>query len=239
MSVTPFTSLNFFNPSDTLFAQAPVIIPFQQQQPLPAFNATIFNNQILNQYIPSFNFSVFQPTTAFNMNFVPTWGQQKLSTPVSNAGAKVTTTKTNTNNALSSVTKAATTAYQASLKGYNAAKGQKLANVAISNQAGRSKGLCATYVKKAIQKAGLGEYITGNAWQMPSILSKNPNFKQIPVEGVNPDTLPAGCILVYGKGVSGYHKLYGHTQITTGQGTAVSDFTAKKIRKPSAIFIPV
>lgn len=125
------------------------------------------------------------------------------------------------------------------LDGYNAFKGERLANTALNRSVGWT-GFCAAYVKSDIQAAGLGSYKYGHAYQMPRILKNNPNFKEISPEGVDVSKLPAGCILVYGKGVEGYNKKYGHTEITTGDGRAVSDgITNNLYKKPSSIFIPV
>ena len=122
--------------------------------------------------------------------------------------------------------------------GYNAQKGLKLAKDAVAH-AKNFMGQCATYVKNSISRCGLGAYITGDGYQMSNILKHNKNFKQISPEGVDLKKLPAGCVLVYGRGVSNYSKTGGHTEITTGTGKAVSDGITNNIRKPSAIFIPV
>jgi hypothetical protein len=122
--------------------------------------------------------------------------------------------------------------------GYNATKGQKLANIARKNTVGFS-GKCATYVKRDIEKAGLGEYVQGDAYQCADILSKNPNFKEISTKNLDLEKLPAGCILVYDKGVSGYNKDYGHIEITDGRGFACSDGTTANIRTGARVFIPV
>lgn len=125
------------------------------------------------------------------------------------------------------------------LDDYNAFKGERLANTALNRSVGWT-GYCARYVKNSIQSAGLGSYQYGHAYQMTDILRNNKNFKEISIEGVNVKDLPAGCVLVYGKGVQGYSKNYGHTEITTGDGRAVSDGITKNLhKKPSAIFIPV
>lgn len=125
------------------------------------------------------------------------------------------------------------------LDDYNAFKGERLARIALNNSVGWT-GYCASYVKSDIQAAGLGPYTKGHAYQMPKILRKNPNFKEISVNNVDVSKLPAGCILVYGKGVEGYSDDYGHTEITTGDGRAVSDGVTKNLYKqPSNIFIPV
>ncbi len=125
------------------------------------------------------------------------------------------------------------------LDDYNAFKGKKLANIAMNNSVGWT-GYCAAYVKSDIQEAGLGSYKGGHAYQMPKILRNNTNFKEISPENVDVSKLPAGCVLVYDKGAEGYSKDYGHTEITTGDGRAVSDGITKNLhKKPSSIFIPV
>lgn len=99
-------------------------------------------------------------------------------------------------------------------------------------------GLCATYVKMAIRDSGGGNYENGHAYQMTDILRKNKKFKQISTN-VDLKSLPAGCILVYGKGVAGYSSEYGHVEITLGDGRAASDaLTTNLHKKPTAIFIP-
>ncbi len=126
-----------------------------------------------------------------------------------------------------------------SLSGYNAQKGSRLARYAMAHQAGSWNSLCATYVKNAIQGTGLGEYKPGHGFQMASVLNGNPNFKRVS-NNLDVKSLPAGCILVYGKGVAGYSSSYGHVEITTGNGTCVSDNVTHNPRQhPSAIFIPV
>ena len=125
------------------------------------------------------------------------------------------------------------------LDDYNAFKGERLAKTALNRAVGW-KGYCAAYVKSSIQASNLGSYQYGHAYQMPEILRNNPNFKEISPEGVDVSKLPAGCILVYDKGAQGYNKKYGHTEITTGDGRAVSDGITKNLyKKPSNIFIPV
>lgn len=123
--------------------------------------------------------------------------------------------------------------------GYSAKKGFALAKSAVSSAIG-FVGKCAKYVKNAIARTGLGKYEYGNACDMVSIMRKNKNFKEINPNGVDLKKLPAGCVLVYGKGVAGYSKKYGHTEITTGNGKAVSDGVTQNLhRRPTAIFMPV
>ncbi len=122
--------------------------------------------------------------------------------------------------------------------GYNAEKGQKLANIAVRNTVGFT-GNCARYAKRDIERAGLGKYEYGHAYQCGNILSKNPNFKEISTKGLDLKKLPAGCVLVYGRGVAGYSKAYGHIEITDGNGSANSDGKTNNIRPGARVFIPV
>lgn len=122
--------------------------------------------------------------------------------------------------------------------GYDSKKGTELAQNAVSNAVGFT-GYCARYVKNAIAETNLGNYESGNACDMIGIMRRNSNFKEISPEGVDLNKLPAGCVLVYDRGVSGYSSKYGHTEITTGTGKGVSDGITNNLRKPSAIFMPV
>ena len=139
----------------------------------------------------------------------------------------------------SSDTKINQNADNMSILGYNWKAGEQLARTALSKAVGWT-GYCARYVKTAIRDAGLGEYVSGHAFQMPNILRKNRNFRELSPYQVDVKRLPAGCILVYGRGVSGYSSQYGHIEITTGDGRAVSDGITRHLRKnPTAIFMPV
>lgn len=122
--------------------------------------------------------------------------------------------------------------------GYNPSKGQKLANIAKQNATGFKK-LCATYVKKDIEQAGLGKYEYGHAYQCDDILDRNPNFKEISTKGLDLTALPAGCVLVYDRGVARYSKQYGHIEITDGNGNAFSDGKTKHIKPGAKVYVPV
>ena len=123
--------------------------------------------------------------------------------------------------------------------GYCADAGMKLAKAAMNSAVGFI-GKCCTYVKNAIAKCGLGAYVSGHAYSMVSIMRKNKKFKEINPAGVNVRNLPAGAVVVYGKGVAGYSSTYGHVEIATGDGRCVSDGVTRNPRSnPTAIFIPV
>ena len=126
----------------------------------------------------------------------------------------------------------------ADIKDYNKTNGSKLARIARQRASGFKK-QCAEYVSNALEAAGLSNGKRGHGYQMAEILRKNDHFKEINVNDIDWKNLPEGCILTYDKGAQGYSEEYGHVEITTGDGKAVSDGVTNNIRKPSAIFIPV
>ena len=196
-----------------------------------------------NWFVPTFtldikplfgNLNTFPPCQFPTLNFTPSLFGNSLYTPDSNSQTPAVTTNSYETKPLS-----LTRNTNNSLAGYNASAGQKLAYIALNNSAGW-KHLCATYVKNAIQDANMGEYKYGDAYKMSSILRDNKNFKEISADSIDVKDLPAGCVLVYDKGAQGYSKNYGHTEITTGDGRAVSDGITQHLhKKPSAVFIPV
>ena len=124
--------------------------------------------------------------------------------------------------------------------GYSRTKARKLAKeIGKMSTEGGFDNYCARHVKEAIQYAGLGEYQNGHAYQMPAILANNKNFKEISTKGLDLSSLPAGCILVYDRGVSGYSSQYGHTEITLGDGTAGCGGITHNIRSGARVFVPV
>ena len=123
--------------------------------------------------------------------------------------------------------------------GYNAKKGNRLASIAAQN-AKDFTGQCATYVKNAIQEAGMGKYIKGDAYECANILKRNKeNFKEISTKGLDLSSLPKGCALVYDRGVSNYSSDSGHIEITLGNGKAARDGITNNIRPGARVFIPV
>lgn len=214
-----FTQLNMDNSSGFYDISTPQV-SFNMWNSMPLFN---FDTGFK---FPSFDFSNLN---IFNWNTNISWSN--------NLSFGDTFTRTSSSIGTSRST--------LKLDGYNASAGRKLADIAMNRRQAdrwssiRGTGKCATYTKKAIEAAGMGSYVSGHGYQMTDILSRNKNFKQISASGVDVTKLPAGCVLVYGKGVSGYNKDYGHTEITTGDGRGVSQAITYNVRKPSAIFIPV
>ena len=124
---------------------------------------------------------------------------------------------------------------------YNKEKGIKLANEAIEGLSTAQKGYCARAVKSAISDAGLGAYESGNADDMPEILRRNSNFKEVKVKGTDLAKLPAGCVIAYDRGAAGYSSRYGHVEIKGDGNQAISFFVNNNI-KPSdnvSVFVPV
>lgn len=200
-------------------------------------NQTFVYNSTLQNSSNLFAGSLFNNTTTYSLPQLPLLFPPSL--PLFNFG------KANFNNvnfSKSNGLKISTETQNQSLwnkLGYSAQKGYQLAKNATSNAIGFT-GYCARYVKSAISNTGLGKYESGNACDLLYTMRKNKNFKEISPEGVNLKTLPAGCVLVYDKGVAGYSSKYGHTEITTGTGKAVSDGVTNNLyKKPTAIFMPI
>lgn len=192
---------------------------------LPKSNISTTNSDFtptLNYYNFSAGNNVF---TLFNNKFA---NQNKQTNTNTNNNSTTKTIDTNTNKASTSLEQV----------GYDANKGEKLAYTASKNAVGFTKH-CATYVKNAIQSSGLGAYEYGDAYECANILERNKNFKEISTNGLDLSTLPAGCVLVYDKGVAGYSSKYGHTEITLGNGQAVSDGVTNNIRQGARVFVPV
>ena len=182
--------------------------------------------------------SFYSPFRNFLITTPSVWNTQTYS-PVVKKVAQTSSKKISETTSIFDCPKIKLPSLSGLFSGYDASAGEKLAKTALRKAVGWT-GYCARYVKKAIEKAGLGSYESGHAFQMSSILRKNKNFKEISPDAVDVSKLPAGCILVYGKGKSGYSSSYGHTEITTGDGRAVSDGITKNLhKKPTAIFMPV
>lgn len=123
--------------------------------------------------------------------------------------------------------------------GYSEDKGRRLAEEALSHATGFS-GNCGVYVRRALERSHLANgKRTGSAADFGDVLLKQKNFKEISTNGLDLSSLPAGCVLVYGRGVSGYSDKDGHVEITIGDGRAASDGITKNIRKGARVFVPV
>jgi len=107
---------------------------------------------------------------------------------------------------------------QASQGLYNAELGQKLVAYARSHVSG-TKWNCYRYVAYAIH-AHLDDFLQGmHAYMAADHLAQNEHFKEIDVSVADLPELPAGAIVVWGKGSS----RSGHISIADGQGKEISD----------------
>ena len=121
---------------------------------------------------------------------------------------------------------------------YNADSGKLLAQNALE-YSHDFHNKCSLHVNNAIEASGLGNSTDADAYEMIGVLNSNPNFKSISKD-TDVTKLPAGCIVVYDKGVSGYSDEYGHVEIAAGDGRGVSDGIHEKIKpNPSAIYMPI
>lgn len=120
--------------------------------------------------------------------------------------------------------------------GYNEEKGIKIAQEIKKGIVGFT-GWCAKYVSQAIQRA-TGSRQHANGCGMADAYNGH-GFKEITVSDADLKNLPAGCLLSYGRGVSGYSRKAGHAEITLGDGTAGSDGRTRNIRGGARVLIPV
>ena len=242
-----FTNLNMDYLSNGINTQTSWFsptLPFAGWSGFNSFNSFNFNTftSLFFNALPmpsfSFDFSKLFPTDIWDN---VSWNNDSAWSGWGNSSIWNNTSRFNSTNAVwgDSFTLSNKNKKGFSVAEYNAESGEKLAKIALRNSKGFS-GYCATYVKRAIEKAGLGAYQQGDAYQMTSILRGNENFKEISPSSVNVEDLPAGCVIVYNKGSQGYSAKYGHTEITTGDNRAVSDGITKNLNKqPDAIFVPV
>ncbi len=185
-----------------------------------------FNFQMpnfMNFQLPTINFPTFNFSNIYN-------GITNTARTVYNGAKK----------AISTVA-ASVGSTASSIVGYCAESGRKLAQAALDGSAGKFIGYCAKYVKTAIKKVFPSiDYKYGvNGCDMADAYKATGKFKEISAQGVDLKKLPAGCILCYGKGVAGYNSQYGHTEITLGNGKAVSDGITRNIRPGARILIPI
>jgi hypothetical protein len=125
---------------------------------------------------------------------------------------------------------------------YNTEKGQALAAFARRKTGGRnySTKRCYEFVANAVD-AKIGPFLSGgHAYLAANQLARNPKFKEIKVAAKDLSKLPAGAIVVWGKGDS----KSGHISIADGKGNEISDFVGNQMKshygggKPR-VFLPL
>lgn len=242
-----FSMPNFY--SQCLFNYNQPFTFFQNTYAQPFFNSSYnfsyniqpFKSDYIYNYTPNNSFHLTSPT--FSSNTYSTTSTKKTT----NNTSKTLDIKSNTPTSTSRST---------IFRDYNEDSGKRLAKKALQNAGfviddstkvtskkknpDKFTSYCTRYVKAAIRDSGLGEYYNaGSAYQMTSYLRNNDNFKEISSSTPLKD-VPAGCILVYDRGVGGYSSEHGHIEIKTEDGRAVSDgITDNLYKRPSHIFMPV
>ena len=196
--------------------------------PCPTFG--IYNFGAMNKILDVFTLlGTVNAATNMTQNFfngLSSYSRTRI--PSSSASSRANTSSISTNTNLPQLENA----------GYDKEKGGALARDAANNAVGFT-GYCAKYVRRALDRTGLGTGERGDGYEYASILSRNPNFKEISTDNLNLSLLPAGCILVYDRGVSGYSSNAGHVEVTLGNGQAVSDGVTNHIKNGARVFIPV
>lgn len=231
---------NYYMPAMPTFMQTmPSFNPFMSGFSLfPPFPPYAIDNCLLNPFggFNNTSFFAYNPFNIFNQGaaqYTPSFTPAPQNNIFGFLNSQFATNdiKTNINAATLPALKTA---------GYNRQKGEKLARIMGSRSTdGGFDNYCARNVKEAIEDAGLGRYESGHGYQVADILSRNKNFKEISTKNMDLSSLPAGCVLVYDRGVAGYSSKYGHTEITLGDGTAGSGGITHNIRQGARVFVPV
>ena len=111
-------------------------------------------------------------------------------------------------------------------KGYDPVLGKRLAGASMLETRGRTRSQsdCYEYVANAVDTV-MGRFLTGmHAYMAASQLAARPHmFTEIPAGNLR--SLPAGAIVVWGKGSS----RSGHISIAQGNGMETSDFLGKQM----------
>ncbi len=212
---------------------------------------SLYKEDIYNELYPQTIGTRFDSSNFMNLNImdVPLDGftpvnyviqPMKFDLPSFNISTLAKTRRTSSKSNYSFAPKTTTTLAEVE-KIYNKEKGKKLAEETIDGLKYAQNGYCARAVKTGIEKAGLGAYTSGDADQMPSILSNNNNFKEVKIKSEDLDKLPAGCIICYAPGDCNYNRRYGHVETTDGNGNAISFFVNNNIKESDnvRVFVPV
>ena len=127
-----------------------------------------------------------------------------------------------------------------SQNGYDPVLGKELARASMSESGGRTwaGGKCYYYVANAVDRV-IGRFLTGmHAYMAASQLAQRKDlFTEVPSGNLR--SLPAGAIVVWGKGTS----VSGHISIAQGNGMETSDFVGNQMTyhyggAPARVFLP-
>ncbi len=194
---------------------------------------SLFEPKSKGQNFDSNNFMNFD-TSATSTNYYSSTVDLSLNTGKTQKTKKSRRKTRNRNHAIKT-----TTSLKDVAKIYDKEKGAKIAKETIEGLSNAQKGYCATAVKTGILNAGLGEYESGHAKDVPDILSRNKNFTEVRVAKRDMDKLPAGCIVCYPPGDCGYSSTYGHVATTDGKGKGIH-FQIDNLKSSSnaRVFVP-
>ena len=248
MNIQPFGSFTApaILPDSAALMSSPPAVPISAGTsvgPLGSMDFTkmsvsnILPNLLSNMPVPQLSMPAFTMPDFSNFSFIPM--NFNFSTPQYNFGTSYTDNFTRTTGSYLNYSNFGNGTIK--IDGYNASKGTKLARIADQrlNHASKNIKQCAQSVREDLQAAGLFNGMKGHGYQYINILRQNSNFKEIPVQNENWKHLPAGCIVVYDKGVGGHSKTYGDVGIITEDGQQTSFYKTSNIAKPTAIFVPV
>lgn len=127
-----------------------------------------------------------------------------------------------------------------SQNGYDPVLGKELARASMAESGGRTwaGGMCYSGVANAVDRV-IGRFLTGmHAYMAASQLAQRKDlFTEVPSGNLR--SLPAGAIVVWGKGTS----VSGHISIAQGNGMETSDFVGNQMTyhyggAPARVFLP-
>lgn len=114
---------------------------------------------------------------------------------------------------------------------YNPTLGHGVAKSVITNSTGTT-GACARFVNDACEENSISITRDNHAYTRAAVFAgKTEDFTEVKINNESELTnLPAGSIVVYGKGACGYSSEHGHVAIATGNGGLCSDHIQSSIK---------
>jgi len=130
--------------------------------------------------------------------------------------------------------------------GYSAARGSKLASLALRVNGRGSGGQCAKYVSNHVEDSGVKGWRRNDADPLHTYMANNPTYtRSVGFQQLSGRTtgIPKGSIVGWRRGQCGYNATYGHIEIAvdTTSSRACSDFCGniKKTCGAPRVFQPI
>ncbi len=130
--------------------------------------------------------------------------------------------------------------------GYSAARGSKLASLALRVNGRGSGGQCAKYVSNHVEDSGVKGWRRNDADPLHTYMANNPSYtRSVGFQQLSGRTtgIPKGSIVGWRRGQCGYNATYGHIEIAvdTTSSRACSDFCGniKKTCGAPRVFQPI